>query len=1211
MNNCNSQKWSLIIASVLLFCVNLNSYATDDREQKFYKDSLISLREKGKLDEALQLTEKNVAEVTKEFGATSIRMVIPLIDRGKIRLERQEFGKSAEDFNQSLKIMKNSTGWLYPDYAVALNYLISCSLRLGHFQSVKPLIEEVELIFEKTIGTDNINYSHTLFNKALFETLAGNYLDAEIHYFEAIEIAKNKTDLRTYFREFSIYEVYLADLYIQQYRNTEAIHILEFLYDNYKNQQLNNSSDATRILLLLGDANRKIEHFPEALFYYNQYESQVTKLLGEAHSAHAVGITRIAKVYVQQSKLNLAKSLLVKAESIYKKDETEKIRRLLVLLDLADVYIHLGNYAIANQHLELAKELGSSSSLPLYNIPLTSARLNILYGRFIEAELQLSELLNIMERSHMERSEYFAKATEMSVHLNIMLGRVDRAEEVLNREMTLLNTIQLEESVSYFKGLITKGRIIPKKYDDRSVVNSSLIKQKEIKSESYLKGLVTKGRILPVKTKTENPGSVFKSDTTLIYINELLSRAKILEAKKNYALASELLTNVEDMVIHKFSEKHHVLIEIYQLQGENLVGLGNKKEALDYLNKALKVCNILNINNDKILYLSIQKAIAEIYLSDNELEKASALYEQINYKSLENKLIKTDFEGDIAYLYALQGKWKEAEEKIINATEERLEFYRETLNYSSEDEKRLYLQKTKTLFDHFYAMIYMKGTESSGEMLSHCYNLQLEYRDFFLTEGQKRKQQLLAFKKERLDQGYPSYLNKMYSLKSNIATLNYMSTKERKEIGVNYYNVMDRINNLEKVLVYAADEYEVAAEETINWEQIQKKLGENQVAIEIIKLKGFQTKESKYIALVIDNKCTIPTIVDIGETKFLETEAYFQYSKQTTPYSRSLVMKSTKGIADPYETFWSPIQNVIAENQKEVFICADGVFNLINLNILKNRETGKFLIEEMDIKMMTSTGELLLETQQTSDEKNALLVGNPVFNDNKFGSRSENTRTVVDAAEDDALEFMLDPLPGTEVEVIESSRLLKENGWEVEALMQEKATELYLKKMKKSPKVLHIATHGFFINELPNSISDNELLRSGLFFSEISKRNQRDAKEIYSSEVDGILTAYEAKEVNLDNTELLVLSACQSGLAEVTDGEGISGLQYAFRIAGAETIIMSLWSVDDFATQKLMTTFYKKWFETGDKYQAFKEAQLVLMNEYKKPYYWGAFVMVN
>jgi CHAT domain-containing protein len=163
------------------------------------------------------------------------------------------------------------------------------------------------------------------------------------------------------------------------------------------------------------------------------------------------------------------------------------------------------------------------------------------------------------------------------------------------------------------------------------------------------------------------------------------------------------------------------------------------------------------------------------------------------------------------------------------------------------------------------------------------------------------------------------------------------------------------------------------------------------------------------------------------------------------------------------------------------------------------------------------------------------------------------------------------------------------------------ATEQALKQVD-APSILHIATHGFFLPATPGAGPGNPLLRSGLALAGANHRN--------GDSNDGIFTALEASGLNLWGTRLVTLSACDTGLGEVRNAEGVFGLRRAFVLAGAETLVMSLWPVSDYATRQTMTTFYaglKKGLGRGE---ALRRAQLAILksNGREHPFYWASFI---
>ena len=194
-------------------------------------------------------------------------------------------------------------------------------------------------------------------------------------------------------------------------------------------------------------------------------------------------------------------------------------------------------------------------------------------------------------------------------------------------------------------------------------------------------------------------------------------------------------------------------------------------------------------------------------------------------------------------------------------------------------------------------------------------------------------------------------------------------------------------------------------------------------------------------------------------------------------------------------------------------------------------------------------------------------------------------------------------------------------------LTEDQATENALKQIE-APRILHIATHGFFLQDVERPAPDsrgigvvgtgsplspsagvaveNPLLRSGLALAGFNSRS--------SGSEDGVLTALEASNLNLFGTQLVVLSACETGLGDIANGEGVYGLRRAFALAGAESQLMSLWQVSDFGTQSLMAQYYEKLTAGMGRSEALREVQLEMIEsggQYSSPYYWAAFILTG
>ena len=209
-------------------------------------------------------------------------------------------------------------------------------------------------------------------------------------------------------------------------------------------------------------------------------------------------------------------------------------------------------------------------------------------------------------------------------------------------------------------------------------------------------------------------------------------------------------------------------------------------------------------------------------------------------------------------------------------------------------------------------------------------------------------------------------------------------------------------------------------------------------------------------------------------------------------------------------------------------------------------------------------------------------------------------------------------LQGTKEEIFKIENILKDNKWQVTPYMGKNGTEeSFLDMNGKSPRLLHLATHGFYYT--PNKAEDVDYLKgytdamslSGLVMS--GGNAAWLGKQLPKGVLGGILTANDIARLDLSNTDMVVLSACQTGQGKATS-EGLYGLQRAFKKAGVGTIVMSLWSVSDKTTSEFMIAFYEclvNPHNAWNKRKAFEEAKQIIRKKHPDPYYWAAFVMLD
>ena len=310
-----------------------------------------------------------------------------------------------------------------------------------------------------------------------------------------------------------------------------------------------------------------------------------------------------------------------------------------------------------------------------------------------------------------------------------------------------------------------------------------------------------------------------------------------------------------------------------------------------------------------------------------------------------------------------------------------------------------------------------------------------------------------------------------------------------------------------------------------------------------------------------------------------------------------------------YEQYFGPIKDII-ENNQNIWLIADGVYHFINPNSLYIPSKNKYLIETNNIHLVNKFESNTFQ-QTTPQFKTATIIGNPNFDETQTEISIALKQLQFEELINEALMYAytntkrsgnhhFSPLPGTQKEIDNIHQTLKNNNIVTTSFSGNNAIEPLVKN-KLDGSIIHFATHGIFENTTNNL---NASINAGLLLSGANNH-------LNDPNNDGYLCTEEIDQLILNTTELLVLSACETGKGKALDGQGVFGLQSAFINAGVNQIIMSLWKVDDEATNLLMTSFYSYLFTEKSIDTAFKKAQLHLMTKYPHPYYWGAFILVK
>ncbi len=537
----------------------------------------------------------------------------------------------------------------------------------------------------------------------------------------------------------------------------------------------------------------------------------------------------------------------------------------------------------------------------------------------------------------------------------------------------------------------------------------------------------------------------------------------------------------------------------------------------------------------------------------------------------------------------------------------------------SQQEQKQYLT---TLSDYFadYHHFALQYSKINPVLTTLSYDNILLLKGLLLQQSQRMRETVMANADTALQQIFRQWT----SYQTQLAKLYSGSLEERS---LNADSLEKLANQLEKQLMRASSVFrDYHFDLQVNWSEVQATLKAKEAAIEFIHFLLPDTTV-QYAALVLRKDDAFPQMVALGKEDQL-----IKLLSRGNITRKEHVQQLYRGVEKPllamhlsdslYQLIWQPLDSLLQDIQT-LYYAPSGRLHQIAFAALPYNDS-LLLSDRFVLRQVSYTRVLALPAKKDLVPASAALFGGIYYDPDTSGLMVKATGDLpsirsANLSQNGSTSKPWLYLPATEREVRGISLLLEQQKIGARLYSGEQGSEEAFKALSHhtdAPDILHLATHGFFfIKEKVEGRkpvyyhAEDPLLRSGLIMAGANQKWR--GKPLTSEQEDGILTAYEVSQMDLSGTDLVVLSGCETGLGEVSDVEGVYGLQRAFQMAGVRYLIMSLWQVPDEETRHMMMFFYQEWLQKGRSIQAaFQSARQQMRVKYE-PYYWAGFVLVE
>lgn len=734
-----------------------------------------------------------------------------------------------------------------------------------------------------------------------------------------------------------------------------------------------------------------------------------------------------------------------------------------------------------------------------------------------------------------------------------------------------------------------------------------------------------------------------KLDDIAGYSNVLNELAVIYNDNNQFQTSIDLLEEGRKFLSNKKQDKSENYMAILINLGLNYVDLNQPNKAKSILNEAKNLVYEI-LGEEHYYYATVTNNLARSYENTHQYDDAKRLYletERIDKIVLGEKhpyFMSTL--ANTANVYAL-----------LNEKNKAYDYYKRLIkgqtnlifNYYStfEEATRLsYLKESTEYFDEFFSFVVRQDT-ITHQAYADMQNISLSTKSLALDFSVDNKIQIDSLQ----DAANHTLLTEWTALRTKLSQAYTMSEKERVNANFDLKKMEEETILLEKQLVRGNEgmAQQLSRQTLVQFSEMQATLLPKEAALDFIKFHYYtpqgKTDSIFYGALITKPSEEVPHFVYLAEEKQLARMLKAKIRANGGNYIANSTISH-----DLYQLIWQPIEPYLAEVEN-IKLSPTGLLHKVSFaalatdangqNLLMNQYRFDYYSNMRDLaKQPKKGGSTLksialvgganfdLDSLSLLELSNISSLASPQKKEVLLSSTSSSADTQAEDAEVSRGTVRFNYLAGTAEEVKSIEQQLVTHGWQTQTLTDQFALEDQVKLLsgQDAPAVLHIATHGYFfatakksgakISTLRDRIraSKNPLIRSGLVFTGVNHAWKGGGR--IANMDDGVLTAFEISNLDLFNTDLVVLSACETGLGDIYDTEGVFGLQRAFKMAGAKQLITSLWKVPDRQTMELMNLFYQHYLESQDAAQALFKAQSILSQQYS-PYYWAAFVLVQ